>query len=172
MSSPNAPGTRRWPRPVSLALLLVAAGVLGYVSGFPAGFGPIVAVAAVVAAVVLRTGASRTEAAYAPVPVLAGLALEAVTAPAGLGSELFAGLAGLAFLIWLADDPSRPRGGAVRDLPTLAIPALALGIAWSSALFLPSRAVPLGVAGALLTLALATVAFLVSRPGAFDREET
>ena len=97
--------------------------------------------------------------------------LEAVLAPVGLGIELVAGLAGLAFLLWLADEPTPPVGGSVRSLPTLAVPALALGIAWSSALFLPAGAVPLGVAGDLLALTLAAVAFLVGRPALFDREE-
>ena len=171
MTEPVAIRPFRAPRPVSLALLLVGAGFLGYLSGFPDGAGELLAVAAVVGGVVLRATSSSTPAAVAPVPVLAVLALDAVTAPVGLGSELFAGLAGLAFLVWLADDPSRPTGGADRAAPTLAVPALALGIAWSSALFLPSRAVPLGVAGALLALTLAVIALLVGRPTVFDREE-
>jgi hypothetical protein len=78
---------------------------------------------------------------------------------------------GLAFLVWLADDPARPAGGARRGLATVAVPALAVGIAWSSTLFLPAGAVPLGVAGGLLALTLALVAFLVGRPSLFDREE-
>jgi hypothetical protein len=53
----------------------------------------------------------------------------------------------------------------------VAIPALALGIAWSSALFLPSGVVPLGVAGALLALAIVAVAFLVGWPTVLDRDE-
>ena len=59
----------------------------------------------------------------------------------------------------------------MRALPEVAVPALALGIAWSSALFLPSRVVPLGVAGALLALAIVAVAFLVGWPSVLDREE-
>jgi hypothetical protein len=171
MSPPGPPGRRGSVRPVSLALLFVAATFLGYLSGFPGGFGPFLAAAAVAVAAGLRVSSSRTVAACAPIPALAALAIEAVPAPVGLGSDLVAGLAGLAFLVWLADDPSRPVGGAVRSLPTVAVPALALGIAWSSALFLPSGAVPLGVAGGLLALALAAVAFLVGRPTVFDREE-
>jgi hypothetical protein len=145
--------------------------LFGFLSGFPAGAGVVLAVAAVVLAAGLRAVARPRLFAYAPLPVLLVLLLEAVTAPVGIGTELFAGLAGLAFLVWLADDPSRPVGGAVRGLPEVAVPALALGIAWSSALFLPSGVVPLGVAGALLALTLAAVAFLVGWPSVLDREE-
>ena len=158
-------------RPVTFVALLVPAMLLGYLSGFPAGAGVLVVVAAVVAAAALRVVARPNLTSFAPVPVLLALVLEAVTAPAGFGTELVAGLAGLAFLVWLADDPARPAGGALRSLPVVAIPALALGIAWSSALFLPSGAVPLGVAGALLALAILAVAFLVGWPAVLDREE-
>ncbi len=158
-------------RPASLALLLVSATYLGFLSGFPSGFGPVLAAAAVIFATGLRVGPRRNVAAYAPVPVLAALAIEVIPAPVGLGTELVAGLAGLSFLLWLADDPSRPVGGALRSLPTVGVPALAVGIAWSSTLFLPAGAVPLGVAGALLALTLAVVALLVASPTVFDREE-
>jgi len=171
MSSPSSPVSLGSLRPATLVLLGVTAVLLGYLSGFPYGFGPFLAVAGVIAGAALRLHPSPRVAAYAPVPVLAVLVVEVLPAPVGLGSELVAGFAGLAFLLWLADDPSRPVGGAVRSLPTVAVPALALGIAWSSALFLRSGAVPLGVAGALLALVLALVAFLVSRPRLFDREE-
>ena len=158
-------------RPVTLSLLFVVTVLLGYLSGFPDGAGVVLAVAAVALAAGLRAVARHRLFAYAPVPVLLVLVLEAVTAPAGFGTELVAGIAGLTFLVWLADDPARPVGGAVRALPEVAVPALALGIAWSSALFLPAGAVPLGVAGALLALTLAAVAFLVGRPSVLDREE-
>jgi hypothetical protein len=171
MGVPMSPKAPLSVRPGSLALLFVSCTFLGYLSGFPDGFGLVLVLAAVVAAAGLRAVPSRALSAYAPVPALAGIALEAASAPVGFGTELVAGLSGLAFLVWLADDPARPAGGAVRALPTLSLPALALGIAWSSALFLPAGAVPLGVAGAVLALALAAVAFLVGRPALFDREE-
>jgi hypothetical protein len=158
-------------RPVSLGVLAAAALLLGYLSGVPYGFGVVLVAGGVLGAAALRRSESGAVAGWAPVPVLLVLAIEAVGAPVGLGSELVAGLAAVAFLIWLADDPGRPVGGAVRGLPTVAVPALAVGIAWSSALFLPAKVVPLGVAGALLAFALAAVALLLARPSAFDREE-
>ncbi len=168
---PGASARLRSIRPVSLALLLVSATYLGFLSGFPDSFGPVLTAAAVIVATGLRVGTRRNVAVYAPVPVLAGLVVEVVPAPVGLGTELVAGLAGLAFLLWLADDPSRPVGGSLRSLPSVGVPALAVGIAWSSTLFLPAGAVPLGVAGALLALTLAVVALLVASPTVFDREE-
>jgi len=171
MSAPATPSGVRAVRPVSLALLLAAAAALGYLSGYPGRLGPVVAVAGVVLAAALRATPWRTVAAYAPVPALAVLVLEAVASPVGLGVELIAGASGVAFLLWLADDPARPVGGSLRSLPTVAVPGLALGIAWSSAFFLPSGSVPLGVAGGLLALTVALVAFLVGRPQFFDREE-
>jgi hypothetical protein len=171
MSGLTALSRVRSIRPVSLALLLGSASYLGFLSGYPRGFGPLLAAVVVLIAAGLRASSRRKLAVWAPVPALAALVIEAVPAPVGLGTELVAGLAGLAFLVWLADDPARPVGGAFRSLPTVAVPALAVGIAWSSALFLPAGAVPLGVAGALLALTLTAVAFLVGRPALFDREE-
>ena len=171
MSATVARAGIRSVRPFSLALLLVTTTALGYYSGLPDRSGLLVAALGVVLAAVLRASPSRPVAHSAPIPALAVLVLGAVLAPVGLGIELVAGAGGLAFLLWLADEPTRPLGGAVRSLPTLAVPALALGIAWSGALFLPAGSVPLGVAGGLLALTLATVAFLVGRPALFDREE-
>ncbi|HXY12679.1 MAG TPA: hypothetical protein VEJ85_04195, partial [Thermoplasmata archaeon] len=104
-------------------------------------------------------------------PVLVAVVLEAAFAPVGFGTKLLAGLAGVAFLVWLADDPTRPAGGPLRAFPTIAIPSLALGVAWSAALFLPAGTLPIGVAGALLAFAIAAIALLVGRPALFDQEE-
>jgi len=171
MTEPAGPSPLLAVRPASLATLALPAVLLGYLTGFPDGLGLVLMVAAVAAAAILRATGDPRGAAYAPVPVLVGLVLEAVAAPVGFGTEVVAGLAGVAFLVWLADDPVRPEGGAVRGLSVVALPALALGIAWSSALFLPSGVVPLGVAGALLALTVAAVAWLVGRPGLLEREE-
>jgi hypothetical protein len=171
LSATGARGLIRRVRPVSLALLLVVSIYLGYLSGYPYGLGAFVVAGAVVLAAVLRASRSGSDVSYAPAPVLAALAIEAAAAPVGFGTEFIAGVAALAFLIWLADDPTRPRGGPLRDLPTIAVPALALGIAWMSGLLLPAGAVPIGYAGGLLALALAAVAYLVVSPSLFDREE-
>jgi len=171
VSASTAPRARRRVRPWSLALLLVTLTYLGYLSGYPYGYGFVVAAGAVALAAFLRASPSGSDAGYAPAPVLAALALEAAAAPVGFGTELIAGFAALAFLVWLADDPSRPTGGPLRSLPTIAVPSLALGLAWVSGIIVPAGALPLGVAGGLLALTLAAVAYLVGSPSLFDREE-
>jgi len=158
-------------RPVSLGLLLFTVAGLGYFSGFPAGFGVVAAPVAAVVSMVLRSGPWPKLDPYASLPVLVAVVLEAAFAPVGFGTELLAGLAGVAFLVWLADDPTRPAGGPLRAFPTIAIPSLALGVAWSAALFLPAGTLPIGVAGALLAFAIAAIALLVGRPALFDQEE-
>ena len=164
------PALRSRLRPASLACMALATLLLGLVSGFPGGFGFLVAGGAVVLAVALRLSASPVDRAWAPVPVLGALLVEAVAAPIAFGAEVLAGFAGIAFFLWVADDPARPLGGAVRSFSAISVPALALGIAWGSALFLPAGNVPLGVAGAVLVVALAAVALLLARPESFDRE--
>ena len=171
MTAGPSPGGRSRFRPASFLLLLGIALFLGYLDGLPLGVGIAVAAVAVGIAAGLRADPSPRISGYAPVPAVVGIALEAVVAPVGLGTEIVAGAAGLALLLWLADDPDRPVGGPVRALPAIALPALALGIAWSSALFLPSGALPLGVAGGLLALTIIAVALLAGRPTLFDREE-
>ncbi len=71
----------------------------------------------------------------------------------------------------MVDDPDRPPGGLARGASTVAIPALAVGIAWSGTILLPTGTLAFGVAAALLALVLAIVAFLAGRPDVFDREE-
>ena len=153
------------------AFLLVASGLFGYFGTLPVALGAGLALGLTGAALALRAHARARLRAIAPVPALAALIVAALASPLGLLPELLAGMAGLAFLAWLADDPTRPIGGLGRARMTLLLPALALGIAWASALLLPSRAAPIGVAGGLLAGALVALAILIARPGAFDREE-
>lgn len=154
----------------SSALLAITAGFLGYLAPGPYSLAPALLVGLVVVGAGLRSSRRRELQAAAPVAPLVGLGLGALASPLGLVPELLAGAAALAYLVWLADDPGRPRGGVARARLTLALPALALGICWSSALLLPSSSASLGVAAALLGGSLAALAFLLSRPGLFDRE--
>ncbi|MGD0250141.1 MAG: hypothetical protein ABSB97_04560 [Thermoplasmata archaeon] len=164
-------GRIRRPPAASSALVLVVGGFLGYLTALPHDLGVVVAVVGVGVGIGMREFRSFWARSLAPVPLLLAFGFGVVASPLGVVPELGAGAAGLAFLIWLADDPGRSPGGVERARTTILVPALALGIAWSSALLLPSGSYPLGVAAGLLVFAVAALAYLVSRPGLFDREE-
>lgn len=151
-------------------LLAVLGGLLGYLSALPDSLGILAVLGPIVVGFGLRALRSERWRWTAPLPVLAALVWGAFRSPFGLVPELIAGGCGLAFLAWLADDPAREPGGIARAGTTLALPGVALGIAWSSALLLPSSSASLGVAAGLLVFALVALALLVSRPEVFDRE--
>jgi len=156
----------------SWGLLGAIGGLFGFVTGLPHGEGVITVIAGVLLGGWMQRQRSRGRLrSLAPIPVLVALGATAVASPLGLLPELLAGASGLAVLVWLADDPGRPVGGVARARLTVGIPALALGIAWSSALLLPSSSAPIGVAAGLLVFVLVTVAFLIGWPSTFDREE-
>jgi hypothetical protein len=149
---------------------VVVGALFGYLTQWPSYEGVLVVVGGVAIGGTLQRlrGSLR---AIAPVPVVAGFATAAVGSPLGLLPELISGVSGLAILLWLADDLDRPAGGILRARQALAIPALALGIAWMSALLLPSRSASVGVAVGLLVFVIAALAYLIGQPALFDREE-
>jgi len=156
----------------SWALLLAVGGIFGAVTGLPFGSGVLIAVVGGLGSGLLDRWPRRADVrSLAPVPVVVAFATVAALAPLGLLPELLAGAAGVAVLVWLADDIRRPAGGIRRSQLTLGVPALALGIAWASALLLPSTAASLGVAVALLVFVVAAIAYLIGAPRVFDREE-
>jgi len=150
----------------AVSLLWLALG-----SGLPDRAGLGLAVAALALGIGCRWTSSPTGREVAWVPSVVVLGILSITTPLTILAELVAGLGGIAVLLWMVDDPDRLPGGVARGLPLLALPALAVGVAWSSALLLPPGAAPLGAAAALLAFAVAIVAFFLGRPDLFDREE-
>jgi len=138
-------------------------GVLGLLGSLPPTVGLPTGVAGVAIAAVLRARRSPAVGSWALLPALGAIAVLAATSPAEPASELFAGLAGLSFLLWIADDPERPAGGGRRAVPTIALGALGVGLAWSITLALPGRSPDVGLAGGLLAAALVLLALLVAR---------
>lgn len=138
-------------------------GVLGLLGSLPLAVGPATGVAGVAVATVLRRWRSPIVGSWALLPALGVITLLAASSPAEPASELFAGLSGLAFLLWIADDPERPAGGGRRAVPTIALGALGVGLAWSITLALPGRSPDVGLAGGLLAAALVLLALLVAR---------
>jgi len=152
---------------LTAAVFGVAAGFLGLLGFLPLPVGPVVGALGVVGSTVLRTRPRLRPA--APLPGLAALAVLSLAAPAGPSTDLFAGATGLAFLLWLSDDPLRPTGGGRRALPTIAPAALAVGLAWGITLGLAGQPQQVGLAGGLLVAALVLLAWLfagLSRPAA------
>ena len=170
MTSVVVPPSPRAPPIGPSVLLAVAGGFLGYLTAQLWPFLFLVVWAGVGLGIGLRLLPLPQAQQVAAVPVLVALAIGAVASPLGIVPELVAGGSALAFLLWLADDPARPAGGPVRGRVAILIPAFALGIAWASALLLPSRSASLGVAAGLLVFAIAALAYLVGTPDLFDRE--
>jgi membrane-bound metal-dependent hydrolase YbcI (DUF457 family) len=108
---------------------------------------------------------------FAAVPVLVVMGVLAGATPVAPVAELLVGGTGVVFVAWLLDDPFRPSAGATRGAVEWAIPALGVGLAWSSSFLLPATAAPVGVAGGLLAAALVVLAYLVRRPELFDRDQ-
>ncbi len=157
--------------PAGLAGSAAVAVLLGYESSLSPPVGVAIAAAGVVATAAMRFGRSPGVRELAIGPMLVALAVVTITAPLSALSELWAGLGGVVAIVWLVDDPDRAPGGITRGATTIAIPALAVGIAWSSALLLPGGTLTFGITAALLVLVLAGVAVLLGRPDLFDRDE-
>ncbi len=171
MSAPPPP--RSWRRAIgpTVPVLAVAVLVLALDSRLPTAVALLLAAAGIASSVVLRAVGRPGFAEAAPVPVLAVLGLLAVETPIAPLPELLVGAAGVVFVAWLSDDPWRPPAGLSRGALGWAVPALGVGIAWASTFLLPSSAASLGVAGGLLAGALLALAYLVSRPDLFGRDE-
>jgi hypothetical protein len=165
----NAPRTGSWVRSLpTLAILAAAAIGFAALSRLPVTVAVAVALAGVVLSEALRSTANGRLRKMAPTPVLVALGAVALAAPLGALPELWAGVAGVAVLVWIADDPARPAFGAVRGAFGWGLPALAVGLAWVSSFLLPPSAVPVGVAGGLLAAAVVALAYLVRRPELAD----
>jgi hypothetical protein len=169
MASPTGSAVRRAFGSGTL-LLLAVAGTFGLVTLLPLPWGPLLGLAGVALGAALRSLPSTLARGGAPVPPLVALGLLAALAPVSELTELYAGLAALAFLLWLADDPARLPGGAGRGLRIIAVPALGFGLAWASSLLVPAVGSSVGLAVALLVGVGAVVAFLLRAPAAFDRD--
>ncbi len=113
-------------------------------------------------AILERVAGGRGRAAAAMLALVA-LGVGALAATPGPAPELLAGIAGLAFLAWLAPPPT-PTSGGRRRLEGLVLPGLAVGIAFATSAFLPPAPGFETVGIALLVGALAAIAFVLARP--------
>lgn len=161
---PPGPGGLR----LSTAVFGIAMLLLGLVTGVVPLLGPVTAVAGVAGSAYLRPRLTKDRAVLALVPALAALGLLLLLAPVAPSSELFGGLAAVALLLWLADDPSQAPGGGRRALPLLSVGGLAFALAWTLTLSFPVSTRNLELAATLATVALVLVGvvlFWLVRPG-------
>ena len=103
-------------------------------------------------------------------PALGSLGTLAAFCPLGTLPELLAGVAGLALLLWCAEDPDRRPGAMGRGTAALFVPAAAFAIAWMSSLLLPSGLGSVGIAATLLAGSVTAVLVLLRAPRVFDRD--
>jgi hypothetical protein len=164
------PGVRQGGSPLTFAVATFAVVLFGLVGGLPDLAGPAVGVVGLVTSALVRRR-TAVGATYGPLPALVALLVIATTAPAVGSAMLFGGLAALAVLLWLADDPARPAGGGRRATLPLATCGLAIAIAWSLVLVLPRPSREVGVAGGLLAALLLLLAYLLVRSARQPHEE-
>jgi len=171
MTGPS-PGPSPASRALGAPLLLLAGVFVGFATlgTLPLVEGISVAAAAAGLGGILRAVPLRWLRPTAPVPPLVGLSVLAVSATATGVTALYGGVAALALLLWVADDPDRLPGGAGRALPRLLVPTVGLAIAWTSAFLLPGNVAPLGVGVALLVALVVLAALLLRSPESFDRD--
>jgi len=162
VSSGPAPGARGGSA-FTLALLLGATIAFGFVGGLAEFVGPAVGAGGVVASAWLRRRYGLAAPTATLVPAVAALGVLAVSAAPVTSAELLGGLAALALLLWIADDPSRPAGGGRRAFRAIAACAASLGIAFGLFLALPALPPAVGVAGGLLAFVLLFLAVLLER---------
>lgn len=160
---PSLVGTRRGGSVATFSVLVLVVGAFGLLGDLPYLVGPLVGIGGVAVSAAWRRYRPTTSVTVAPLPALVALGALAASSPAVPSAELFGGVAALALLLWLADDPSRPAGGGRRAVVALASCALGVGVAWSLALILPRPSGEVGIAGGLLALALLLLAWLLAR---------
>jgi hypothetical protein len=116
------------------------------------------------AAVLLRQLAIEWGAFLGVVPLVAAVALTAVTTSPGAAPEALLGLGGLGLLVWLgATEPVAPP--IPRLVDGLVVPGLALGVALAVSTLLPVARQSVGVAAILLAVALGLVGWALLQTG-------
>lgn len=161
--SDASPSLGRGGGVATTALFAFAACALGLLGGLPFYVGPVAGGLGVLGSAVWRTYRPQPGWTVALAPALSAMTVLTATAPAAPSTELFAGLTGLAFLLWVADDPDRPAGGGRRAVPTIALAALAVALVWVVALALTGRTTGIGLTGGVLAIALILLAVLFAR---------
>ncbi len=151
------------------AVLGAALALLALGTAFPWYIGLALALGSVAVATWIRAQFTDGRRELGVVLVLAALVVLASRAAATAGPILLGGIASLAFLLWLADDPHEVPGGVRRAAPSVLVAAFVVGVGWASALLLPSRNAVVGIAAGLFVFAIVVLAVFFGRPDLLDR---
>ncbi|MFZ0891652.1 MAG: hypothetical protein WB778_05445 [Thermoplasmata archaeon] len=166
-----APATARsspplWSRRLPSALLLALAAVaLGSQSSFGLLFGIAFTTGTVAIGVYLRFrgGGYRLFGLEFP---LVGLVFASGWSRISVLTELLAGVTGLLYLLWLADDAPPAPESTRNVIQALALPSLALGVALVSSFLVPVTSLLIGATAGILVALLLGVAWLFEHPEA------
>jgi hypothetical protein len=146
----------------TVALVSVAV-ALGLLEGAPFALGAIVGAVGVAGSAAWRDVIRPRGSPWTVLPALVGLAVELVVGHASSTTELLAGATGVAFLLWVTDDPSRPAGGPRRAAVATGLLAVASGLSLVIVVAVPPPMADVPIAGGLLALALALLGVLLAR---------
>lgn len=150
---------------VPLGILAAAFALLALNDGQGSGIGLIVAITAVALSVLWRVFGQRIAGGAELLPVAGALAYFVLVAPTTVISEVLAGFAGLAVLLWLAQVSAEAPGRLGRALDLLIMPMAGFAIALGIAFVLPPEPLSLGFASLLLVLVIVVVVLILARPG-------
>ncbi len=104
-------------------------------------------------------------------PAGAALIYLLLVAPSTVVSEVLAGFAGIAVLLWLADVSIRSPGRLGRALDELIMPMAGFAVALGIAFVIPTGPLSLGFASLLLVLVVVLVVLILARPSIVGRRE-
>lgn len=153
MSAPGSPPPSR-PRIGTTVVLAGSLAFVGLLSGLPFGTGAALGVIGAALSYRWRAEEHRRLSGLELAPCLGALCVLLLASPAGAGTELFGGLAVLAFLLWLADDPRVTTGAIRRAAAPLGVVGLVFAFAWVVPVAFAGSTENVGLAGLLAAAGL------------------
>ncbi len=157
-SPPPAASSVSW----TVGVLAGSVVLLGWVGNGLFPWGVAIGLAGVIASALWR-GRRPDPKAVAPLaPALLSVSVLAALTVPSLPAALAAGLVGLSFPLWLADDPSHPDAGLARAVPAFGTAAAAVGCAGLITLLRIPGVGDLGVAVGLLAVGIVLLAVVLA----------
>ncbi|HTP53842.1 MAG TPA: hypothetical protein VML94_02620 [Thermoplasmata archaeon] len=170
MASPSARPIASARVGVSSVLLVGALVLFGLTTEFRWEIAILIGGAGAAAAIALRVVSHGRSTNTAVVVALLTIGVLALAATDSWSAALAGGVAVLALLVWLSDEPGRVAGGERRAALAIGIVGLIFGVTWFCAFLLPPTRVPTGVVGGLLVAVILLVTALLARPELLESE--